>query len=362
MMEIDPATTALTIRLQDLPQVIIKQVLSHLCLPFLASRTQKESPLPFLRAHSRLRLLGTVFRDAFDTSVTSLNLTTLPPDAHPPFILHTLPRFTSLTTLVLYPNSLNPTFFPAWRHFLTSRPSPPITSLTFVAPRPSEASAPDPFAELFAAELAASVQTLSTSCMPLLLAFACRAAPLTSLELLMDGLRPDMFPAFRSLRTAKLLYRTRIQPFAALCLVKALQHCQPDLRAVELRLNYLPTSDLAFVPDIPRLRKLSLFDGEVDGDGKGLLALARCAFLEDVHLEWIKGLTGKHLEALAVAMGARLKHLKIWNCDEVNDTGLEAVATHCPGVELELKFERDQFSPRTLVMFGERVSWESYAR
>lgn len=133
------------------------------------------------------------------------------------------------------------------------------------------------------------------------------------------------------------------------------------MRVVELRLNYLPTSQLAFVTEIPRLRKLSLFDGVVDGDGNGLQVLARCPFLEDVQLEWIKGLTGAHLEKLAVTMGERLKHLKIWNCDQVNDRGLEAVATHCPAAEVELKFERDQFHPRTLARFGDRVSWASYA-
>lgn len=130
---------------------------------------------------------------------------------------------------------------------------------------------------------------------------------------------------------------------------------------VELRLNYLPTSALGFVSNIPKLRKLSLFDGEVDGDGAGLQVVGKCAFLEDVQLEWIKGLTGEHMEKLARTMGERLKSLRIWNCEDVNDRGLVAVATHCTEVELELKFEREQFHGRTLAMFGERVSWGSYA-
>lgn len=176
----------------------------------------------------------------------------------------------------------------------------------------------------------------------------------------MDGVDASVLSLFRRLRLVKLLYRSRLSVSAASTLVSALSHCGPDLRAVELRLNHLSSSALGFAAEMPRLRKLSLFDGVMDGGG-GLDVLGRCGFLEEVQLEWMKGLRGEHIEGLAKIMGGRLRRLRIWNCEEVNDHGLEAVARYCPGVEVELKFEREQFCNRTLAMFGERVSWGSYA-
>lgn len=113
---------------------------------------------------------------------------------------------------------------------------------------------------------------------------------------------------------------------------------------------------------IPHLHKLALFDSDacsVQEHQAGFEALASCTELTELRFEWMQTLTDTDLQTVAHGMRDRLRMLTIWNCSNVGDVGLQAVAKWCPHVELELRFVREQFGGATLAMFGDRVSWES---
>lgn len=174
----------------------------------------------------------------------------------------------------------------------------------------------------------------------------------------MNDMDAACFPSFRSLSHVRLLYRD-MRLVKGAPLVTALARCR-ELRMVELRLHGASTRSFEFLPRVGRLRKLSLFGCGVEGDQR-MKAVAACGELEELELEWIRGLNGDDLGMIASGVGRRLRRLRICNCEDVDDRGLERVATMCPQTEVELRFVREQFSARVLMMFGERVSWGSYA-
>lgn len=179
----------------------------------------------------------------------------------------------------------------------------------------------------------------------------------------MDDVDPALLAHFPALRVAKLLYRSPVGAEHAVQLVETLQICaRGGLAAVELRLHRANKEMVAVLAHVPCLRKVALFDAIVEGEGveRGVAVLERCRYLEEVQMEWVRGFDGRDLAGIARVLGSRLRRLRIWNCDDVCDDGLRAVAVACPFVDVELRFVRDQFDPRTLALFGDRVSWGSY--
>lgn len=161
--------------------------------------------------------------------------------------------------------------------------------------------------------------------------------------------------AFRSLRVAKLLYRARLRPGETDALVEVLAAARGTLARVEMRLHGPAGDDLAFLARVPWLGRVSLFGG-----GRDVGVLGKCAYLSEVGLEWVGGVSGEDLKRIARGLGGRLRKLRVWHCAGVDDDGLRAVAELCPFVEVELRFVREQFSGQVLALFGDRVSWRSY--
>lgn len=174
----------------------------------------------------------------------------------------------------------------------------------------------------------------------------------------MDEMDPECFPLFRSLSHVRLLYKD-VRIVTGDALVSTLAQCR-ELRTVELRMHRVRTQSFDFLPRMRRLRKLSLFACEVVGEQR-VKDVAACSELEVLDFEWMEGLNNDDLGIIAAGIGSRLRRLRISNCVGVDDRGLERVAILCPQTEVELKFEREQFSQRVLMMFGDRVSWGSYA-
>lgn len=328
------------LKLQSLPHEALKQILHHLhpspCTP--AS----------LRIYYPLRTLCTSLRDAFDAHLTSIHLQS----ATPALLSRILPRFHSLTALTLVGAATRDHLMPHYRDFFEHSRAR-IRALTYTS-NGVDAELP----HLLAGYLAETLESLSTTSHVLLCALATPLSPLHTVELLMNDMDPACFPKFRSLSHVRLLYRGATWVSGA-PLVTGLAQCR-ELRVVELRLHGASTRSFEFLPRLGRLRKLSLFGCVVDGE-KRMKAVAACGELEELELEWIRELNGNDLRIIASGVGRRLRRLRICNCEDVDDRGLEQVATMCPRTEVELRFVREQFSMRVLMMFGERVSWGSYA-
>lgn len=173
----------------------------------------------------------------------------------------------------------------------------------------------------------------------------------------MDEVDPDKIAGFPAVHI-RLLYRSRLQRHTGEKLLSVLRGMN-RLQVVELRLNNLSSEMYAMFPHVPHLRKLSLFDGTILPGERGVGFIANCKELEELHLEWMHGLSGADMIVLARGLGERLRKLRLWNCEGVCDEGLMAVAYFCPNAEVELRFVREQFGGAALAAFGERVSWAS---
>lgn len=337
--------------LQTLPLEALKLIMHYLHPPSRASRSQTLLNPSNLLALAPLRALSSQFRDAFDLHVTGLELSGLSPASLGTLIISALPRFPNLTKLALSEDAVDVALLTHWTYYFCNCRAH-LQTLTYVSDSPDE-SVPS----LFAASCSASLESISTTSMPLLKALSRHLLNIRSLELLMDDIDVRVLQYFPA-RSLHLLYRKHISVIQSQNLVITLNK-MATLQAVELRLNHIASTDFSLFPNIPRLHKLSLFDGEIVDTDRGMRMITACGFLEEVQMEWMSGLTGNDIAFLARGMAARLKRLRIWNCAGVTDEGLMYVATFCPNVEVELRFVREQFRSTTLAMFGDRISWAS---
>eukprot|EP00177_Eucheuma_denticulatum_P000695 GFKZ01001252.1.p1 GENE.GFKZ01001252.1~~GFKZ01001252.1.p1 ORF type:complete len:381 (-),score=15.90 GFKZ01001252.1:84-1226(-) len=333
-------TDVQTLRLQSLPHEALKQILHHL---------QPSPATPdSLRTYYSLRTLCVALRDAFDAQVTCIHLS----NANPFFISNVLPRFRYLSRLSIPVAAAQARLIPEYDLFFR-RSGTRIQSIVYTSDG-SDGALP----ALVANAIAKTVESVSTTCAPLLQALAAHAPPIHTLELLMNEMDPRLFTSFACLSHVRLLYRDTGM-FAGMQLVSSLRQCR-NLQTVELRVHGVSTREVEFLGEVPRLRKLSLFGCVVEGE-KRIDAVGQCHELEELQLEWMHGLNGMDMRVVARGLGGRLRQLRIWNCEEVDDAGLEAVARWCGMVEVEVRFVREQFSARVLSLFGERISWGSYA-
>lgn len=329
-----------SLRLQSLPHEALKHILHHL-QPYPATPDS-------LRTYYSLRTLCVALRDAFDAQVTCIHLS----HANPFFISNVLPRFRYLSRLSIPVAAAQARLISDYDAFF-NRSAATIRSIVYTS---DGSDAPLP--ALVASATANTVESVSTTCAPLLQALATHAPPIHTLELLMNDMDATLFASFACLSHVRLLYRDAAT-FEGMQLVNSLRQCR-NLQTVELRVHGVSTRQLLFLGDVPRLRKLSLFGCVVEGE-KRMDAVGQCHQLEELQLEWMRGLNGMDMRVVARGLGRRLRQLRIWNCEEVDDAGLEAVANWCGRAEVELRFVREQFSARVLTMFGDRISWGSYA-
>lgn len=300
-----------------------------------------------LRRLSPLRSVCALFRAAFDAHVTHLDLRDLPTSA---FLPPLLPRLHNLTSLALPAAALAAPLHQCWADFCRATDAH-VQHLMLVGSGVVDAKV----AELIATRFAPSLERLTTDSDPFLSAVAARPAAVRELQLHMDAIPAERLLAFSAATSLRLLYRTHFPDNLTVSV-------PPGAADVHLRVNRLHCSRFEALARIPGLRRVALFDAHVDGtDARGMDNLAQCTALEHITFEWARGLNGHDVARLAQAMGARLKKLLIWNCEDVTDEALVALQCYCPSAEVELYFARDQFSPRALALLGDRVSWGSSA-
>lgn len=319
------------------------------------------TPLSHIRQLAPLRLLNSLFRDAFDAHVTSLDLSDIS-RCHLGSLLSTiLPRLHNITFLSLPMCALSGGLHECWHHFLqTSRAR--LQHLMFVNSNSISQSSPpanDAIPPLLANAFRSSLERITTNSESFLSAFSNSPQNVHSLQLQMDQISETKLLPFSSLSTLKLLYRVSLTRERAQLLVNVLQSVRNPSLHVHLRLNRFPSSYFTMFPHIPGLHKVSLFDGVIEETNRGMFDLASCPHLEDIQFEWTRHLSGQDIMELANIMRHRLKKLLIWRCEHVTDQGLLAIANLCPNAEVELRFARDQFSPQALAALGDRVSWGS---
>lgn len=311
-----------------------------------------------------LRMVCVSFRDAFDGHVLSLDLSSL----HVKLLQRALDsiviRFRNLSTLSLSDSALCEEMQPYWSSFF-QKTNLRLRHLILSNKRDARDDAmfsPDlGTALLMAFSCRSSLEMLSTDCNMLSLSVARYCVNVHTANLLMDRIVEEGLIGYQSLRSLAVVYRKGITAEKASKLCETVQAIQQGRMLVHIRVNQLRSSQFEMFPHVAGLRKVSIFDGVIEDKTRGMKMLAKCPQLDEIQFEWVRNLTGEDVAVLAREMKERLMRLRIWECNEVSDEGLSALAKWCPHVEVELRFLRDQFSQKALSLLGDRVSWGSYA-
>lgn len=350
-MEVESASGCTS--LLNLSFETLKLILRHVSCSKLQPRATQE----LLREAIHVRYVCRLLRDAFDAHVTSLDLRDLPASVVALALTTAMPRFISLSSLQVSTVATDPLLEPAWRSFFSRSGHIQLRELTY-----SGGDSLSTVPESLARWCAASLEVVSSTSFALVSALAMHCPGIRTADVMMDEMDPRVFSSFKSLQVLRVLYRHGITVRQVELLIRALAECAHTLQYIEMRVHNKTMCALALLAHIPRLRKVSLFNvrhSEKDGDSFAG-AISSCMFLDALQLMWIDSLHDEHIEALSRQMGSRLRHLTIWNCGALTDRALISVAQHCPLVELELKFERNQFQASTLTLFGNRISWGSW--
>lgn len=311
-----------------------------------------------------LRTVCTTFCDAFDGHITTLNVSSLQGLSLQFLLLKFLPRFRNLATLWLPKSAMCTEMHTYWTSFLCKRTTARIRHLIFAHEesinqeypyQPSLSTVKDVMSGLND-----SLEILSTDCNEVVTAVGMCQNNIHTANLVMDNIIESALLGFRSMRSLSLVYRKGIDVRKLNELTRVINHIQHGGMIMHLRVNQIQSLQFESLSLLPGLRKVSFFDGIIEGANRGMLRLAACKFLDEIQFEWMKGLNGSDIVVLATEMGDRLRKIRIWECSEVTDEGLEALAVYCPRAEVELRFFRDQFSHGALAKLGDRVSWGSY--
>lgn len=336
-------------RLHQLPVDALKAIIRYLHPPRCERFLRMSDLSPLLP----LRLQHSALRDAFDAHVVDLDMTGIPTVRLADLITTLLPRLPNLATLSLPAAAQAMSVLESWRLFFT-RSAARLRHVIFLP-----ASDGDAVASLFARACAPTLEAVSAATPSVLSALVGPpASRVASLELLMDGLDERMLGMLSGLREVRLLYRAQMTRSRAQTLCTAL--CAlPALTSVHLRANGIASTDFCMFRSVPYLTRLALFDGRVEEPTRGITDIVSCSTLEELHLEWMEGLSTADLTELCMGMRRRLRGLRIWNCEKLTDEGILAIAQHCPTAEVELRFVRQQFSLQALAALGDQVSWGS---
>lgn len=334
---------------------------------FLHSRGSKSDecmPISDLTPLLPLRLVSVSFRDAFDGHVSSLDLSSVQMNLLQKALTSILPKFRKLSTLSLSDSALSEEMRPSWMAFFQEK-NLRLRHLILSSKRDVVGDAMFPpdlaTASLVASSCSLSLETLSTDCNVLTLAVARHCKNIQTANLLMDSIMEEGLIGFRSVRSLGLVYRKGITADKASRLTESLEKIKHGRMLVHVRANQLRSSQFEMFPHVPGLWKVSIFDGFIEDRVRGMKMLANCFQLREIQFEWVRNLTGQDVAVLAREMKERLMRIRIWECGEVSDEALSALAEWCPHVEVELRFLRDQFSQGALSLLGDRVSWGSYA-
>lgn len=242
--------------------------------------------------------------------------------------------------------------------------------------------------------------------------FAMHCSAIRCVDVVLDGVDSRVLAGFGTLQVLRALFRTGVSANEMRMLVWALGHLTDTIQGVDLRIHAssnrsalsvqqrslqvgnlpaaaihpltvpsssvnAPRSSSEFVGDqnaletleclplVPRLRKLSLFGWISDpAVGRALAGtLQACLFLQELQLEWCEHVHDEHIEELMRLVGARLKRLRIWNCEALTDYALLSIAQHSDARALiDLRFESSQFSPRAVAALGQRAHCETWTR
>lgn len=311
-----------------------------------------------------LRMVSVAFRDAFDGHVMSLSLSWLHLNNLQKALGSIVSKFRNLSTLSLPGSALCEEMHTCWAVFFQNT-NIRLQHLIFSSKRNGSEDSMFPpnmaTASLVASSCRSSLEVLSTDCNELVLAVAEHCPNVHVVNLLMDRVIEKSLLGFRSIRTLSVVYRKGLDAGRARGFTETVQAMQHGRMLVHVRANQLRSSQFEMFPHVPGLRKISIFDGAIEDRTRGMRMLANCQHLEEIQFEWVRNLTGKDVADLAKEMRGRLMRLRIWECEDVNDEGLVALAEWCPHVEVDLRFIRDQFSQRALSLLGDRVSWGSHA-
>lgn len=360
-------TPRTVLTLQDVPIEAVTVIIRYLHPTEFGRFSSGLTPIAHIRNIAPLRTLNHQFRDAFDAHVLSLDLSDVTLSCLTTLFKTLLPRLHNLSYMSLSFTSLTIGMRDAWMTYLAGQPR--LQHLMFVHPNPANPHADfaiDPtIPRLITQHCKNTLERITTNSDDFLGAVGAVIGPhshnVRELQLQMDDISERRLLSFKSLKSLKILYRVALSAGRAQNLVEVLQACQnpvSDLH-VHLRLNKLSSSFFRMFPHVQGLKKISLFDGMIEEHNRGIEDLAACPKLEQVHFEWYTNLSGRDIAELANGMRMRLKKLLIWNCEDVTDEGLIAVARLCPNAEVELRFARDQFSHTALSLLGDRVSWFS---
>lgn len=351
----NPRTT-----LQDLPLEAITMILRYLH-PTAVDKTIPMS-ITNIRHLVPLRTLNIHFRDAFDAHVISFDLTDVPSSRLVSVLTTMLPRFHNLAFLSLPIAAFSASLLGPWQYFFKTSQAR-LQHIMFVNPDSEEqqiSMAGSTIPALLANVYYNSLEQVTTNSDAFLTAMTTYPQNLRHLQLHMDRISETRLQSFKGLGSLKMLYRIPMSLERAQLLVSVLQEIRNPYLHIHLRLNKFPSSFYSLLPHIPGLHKVSLFDGVIERNNRGIRELASCPYLEDIQFEWIRQLSGQDIVDLATFMGYRLKRLLIWRCENVTDEGLIAISNMCPNAEVELRFFREQFSQTALAFLGDRVSWGSY--
>lgn len=356
--------------IRDLPLETLSRIIAQLHTDIdhvrdLSAPQEHPTTMCQIRPLLPLRTLCRHFRDAFDAHVVSLDLCDLSSWRFGEYLTGLLPRLRNLTTIALPPCALVTVLLLQWHYFFVNSQAK-VQHLIF-APPPSTQDLPSPASVgshvpiLLAKACSNSLERLSTSSSSLVAAMGQYSQHVHMLHLIMDDIVEDVLLPFRHLRNLFLLYRRVLTADRAHALVRVLKHIQHVGILVHLRMNHIRSVDFNLFPQVAGLKKLTIFDGVIDPQERGMRFLADCPLLEDIQFEHVDQLSGADIQELARLMKQRLKHLRIWDCRLVSDEALFAIAHLCPAAEVDLRFIRDQFSSRALAALGERVSYGSRA-
>lgn len=300
-----------------------------------------------LRRNLSLREVSRGMRDAFDEHITAFDFQGFTMAGVAIAIERMLPRCPMLSSLCCTREATDREFAQHWKVFFEGRRgnSSRIRVLRFLDTA-QFSSVP----ETIAAGCGTSVEELQVMSFEphmttsVLSSVAQHCPGVKSIDALLDGVDCRVLAGFSSLRTLRAVFRNELSMHESIgMLIWALGQGGSGLECVELRVhnNIGPgSSSLARLPEIPRLRKLSLFSSTPPI----VPWLTGCEYLEKLQFEWVAELTDRVVVEVASFLGKRLKELRIWHCALLTDATLRAIAFNCSNAHVELKFDTGQFS------------------